>query len=142
QGRSDSFRCGTRGSNYDLVQSRGESIHISASEHIPQHEPQVCGTLCQPPHEIGIPIPAIRNIDSHPIAVLHKFLLKVAPYAVQHLKLKLVRPYPLVFRKLPGWLNHLLVVSRYSVINARRKQHSHELDVVFIDVGFLWKCDP
>src|SRR5207244_4187662 len=120
---------------HNLAQRQGKSITLQkaafreaafllstasglASEHIPQHEPQVCRTLCQPPHEIGIPITAIWNIDSHAIAFVHELLLQVAPYPIQHLKLELLRPYPLNFGKLPGRLNHLLVMSRYAMINA------------------------
>src|SRR5882724_8576429 len=112
-----------------------------APYHISQNEPHISGTLGQAPHEIGVPVSAVGHIDPHAVTVSYQLLLQVAPYAVQHLKLKFVRRNVSLRRKLNGRRNHVLIVSRDAVIYTRAQEHLSELDVVRIDVGFLRERD-
>ena len=67
------------------------SANRSALENILQDEPDIGRTLGQPPHEIRIPVLAIRHIHAHSVAFLYELLLQVAADAKKHLKLILVR---------------------------------------------------
>src|SRR5437870_1972517 len=100
-----------------------------APYHVSQHEPYIGRTLGQAPHEIGVPVSAVGHVDSHAVTVSYQLLLQVAPYAVQHLKLKSVRRKVSLLSELNGRRDHVLIVSRDAVICARAQEHLRELDV-------------
>src|SRR5262245_20467607 len=63
-----------------LVWSRhpGRTGRQLTLEHILHHEPNIGGPLGQPPHEVRIPVFAVRNVDPHAISVAGQLDLQVA----------------------------------------------------------------
>lgn len=125
---------------YIAVQ-RFASSEPSISDHVSQDEPHIRRTLGQAAHEIRIPVAPIRHIHSQSISVAHELLLQIAPYAVEHLKLELVRLDVLLVNKCAGRSDDVLIVSRDPVIDARGQQSFRELDVVFVNVVLFWERD-
>lgn len=74
------------------------------------------------PHDVGIPVAAIRDVDSHAIPDTHQFVLKVAPHTVQHLKLKLVATDGLLLHEVFGLLDDSFIMIRDAVIEVRGEQ--------------------
>src|SRR5208282_3784216 len=73
-------------------------------------EQHVRWALGQPPHEVGIPLGAERDVDAHAPAIFDQALLQVAPDAVQHLKFKSVARNVLTRGKGLGFFNNGLVM--------------------------------
>src|SRR4030095_13438480 len=82
------------------------------------HEPNICRPLGQPPHEVRIPVFSVRHIDSHVVAIARQLFLKIAPDAVQHLKLKFIFSDSFSCRKLNCRIDHLWIMRRDPVIDA------------------------
>src|SRR5947209_3415761 len=127
---------------YCLLPSVLPSPHSTSSfEHIFQNEPDVRGAFSQPPHEIRIPVLAIRHIDAHVVAIIRQLRLKVAAHAIEHLKLESFFTYSLTLGVINRGIYHLRVMRCNAVIDARREQSFHHANVVFINIFFIWKSN-
>src|ERR1041385_5710755 len=120
---------------------RAAVTRASALEKVLHNEPDVCGALGQASHEVRIPGLPVRDIDAHGVALAREFLLKVAPHAVEHLKLEAVFADALLARESFRGFDHVLVVRGDAVVDAAREQKLHAAHVVLVNIFFIREGD-
>src|SRR6185503_19856337 len=102
-----------------------------------QYKPDVRWSFSQSPHEIRIPVFAVRYVHAHPPTITRQLFLQVAPNPVKHLEFKSILRDSLLLRKIYRGVDHLRIVHRNAMIGPAGKQQLHDADVIRIDVLLL-----
>ncbi len=84
---------------------------------------------------------SIRDIDSYVETVAGELALQVTTDTVEHLKFVLLLPDSFTRSKIDGGVDHLRIVRGDAVVNTASQQQLHHLNVVCVDVFFIWKSN-
>src|SRR6266542_4348597 len=90
--------------------------------------------LCQPAHEIRIPLRAERNIDAHAVALANQRVLKIAANSVEHLELEARRLDRLLDGEALRLANECFVMCCDAGIIAVEHELTHAADIVVINL--------
>src|SRR5258707_74770 len=92
------------------------------AKQVSQNEQDICRTLGQATHVIGIPGTAEGHVQTHAVALRDQPALEIPAYAVQHLELEgISRDLSLGGVSLSGG-NHIFVVGRNSRVRTTVEQ--------------------